>query len=216
MPPIVVVGASLAGLSAVEAMRDAGHEGEIIVLEAGPELPTDRPPLSKQLLSGEWDPEKAAQPAARELDSLDAELRFSARAESLDAATRTLTLADGSTVQADGIVLAMGASPRNLPGEPLAGVHVLRDLHECLALRDDLDRRPDRVVVIGAGFIGAEVSATCRGREHQVTMIEALPQPMSRVLPLDVGRFVAQLHREEGVDVRLGVGVDGLDSGTAG
>jgi 3-phenylpropionate/trans-cinnamate dioxygenase ferredoxin reductase subunit len=212
MAPIVVIGASLAGLSAVEAMRDAGHDGEIVVVEASSRLPSDRPPLSKQVLSGEWEPDKAAQPAARELGGLRAELRFGVRAVALDIDRRTVTLSDGSRIEAGGIVLAMGASPRTLPGDPLEGVHVLRDLDECLALRADLDRDPKRVVVIGAGFIGAEVAATCRGRGHDVTMIEALPQPMSRVLPLDIGRFVAQVHREEGVDVRLGVGVDGLDS----
>ena len=177
MAPIVVIGASLAGLSAVEAMRDAGHDGEIVVVEASSRLPSDRPPLSKQVLSGEWEPDKAAQPAARELGGLRAELRFGVRAVALDVDRRTITLSDGSRIDAGGIVLAMGASPRTLPGDPLEGVHVLRDLDECLALRDDLDRDPKRVVVIGAGFIGAEVAATCRGRGHDVTMIEALPQP---------------------------------------
>jgi NADPH-dependent 2,4-dienoyl-CoA reductase/sulfur reductase-like enzyme len=121
-------------------------------------------------------------------------------------------LSDGSVISADGIVLAMGATARRLPGDQPAGVHVLRSLDDCLALRNDLDKVPDRVVVIGAGFIGAEVAATCRGRGLEVTMIEAAPVPLGRVLPGDLGGFVTDLHRSHGVEVILGVGVDGLET----
>jgi NADPH-dependent 2,4-dienoyl-CoA reductase/sulfur reductase-like enzyme len=216
MSPIVVVGASLAGLAAAQAIRKEGHDGPVVVVDPSPELPVDRPPLSKQLLAGEWEPERAHQPLAGRLDELELDLRLGVAATALDVASRTVTLSDGSSLAAAGVVVATGATPRRLPGPTLAGVHVLRDLPDCLALRADLDAGPERVAVIGAGFIGAEVAATCRGRGHEVTMVEAAPVPLGRVLPGEVGSFVADLHRDHGVDVRLGVGVEALTDDGAG
>jgi 3-phenylpropionate/trans-cinnamate dioxygenase ferredoxin reductase subunit len=213
---VAVVGASLAGLAAAQALRDGGHDGDLVVVDPSPALPADRPPLSKQVLAGEWEPERAQQPMASRLDGLGLDLRLGVAATALDAGTRRLTLSDGSELAPDGIVLAMGASARSLPGATPAGVHVVRTLEDCLALRADLDAGPSRVVVIGAGFIGAEVAATCRGRGLDVTMIEAAPVPLGRVLPGTIGDFITDLHRDEGVDVRLGVGVDGLDTDGAG
>lgn len=216
MEPIVVVGASLAGLAAAKAVRDGGHEGDVVVVDPSPELPSDRPPLSKQVLAGEWDAERAHQPLANKVADLDLDLRLGVAAGGLDVATRTVTLTDGTELGAAGVVLAMGAAARTLGGPPLDGVHVVRDLADSLALRAELDDGPSRVVVIGAGFIGAEVAATCRGRGLEVTMIEAAPVPLGRVLPGTIGTFVADLHRDHGVDVRLGVGVDGLTDDGAG
>jgi 3-phenylpropionate/trans-cinnamate dioxygenase ferredoxin reductase component len=207
---VAVVGASLAGLAAVQALREGGHDGTVVVVDPSPTLPSDRPPLSKQVLAGEWDSDKAHQPLAPRLADLDVDLRLGTAATSLDAATRTLTLSDGTELAADGVVLAMGAAARTLGGPELSGVHVVRTMEDCLALRADLDAVPSRVVVIGAGFIGAEVAATCRGRGLDVTMIEAAPVPLGRVLPGTIGGFITDLHRDHGVDVRLGVGVDGL------
>jgi 3-phenylpropionate/trans-cinnamate dioxygenase ferredoxin reductase subunit len=211
-----IVGASLAGLSAANALRGKGHDGPIVVVDPSPQLPSDRPPLSKQLLSGEWEVERAHQPLAPKLPELDLDLRLGTAATALDVGSRTLTLSDGSELTADGIVLAMGASARRLPGPRLEGVHVVRDLADTMALRADLDRRPRRVAVVGAGFIGAEVAATCREQGFEVTMIEAAPTPLIRVLPSTIGEFVADLHRDHGVDVRLGVGVEGLADDGAG
>jgi 3-phenylpropionate/trans-cinnamate dioxygenase ferredoxin reductase subunit len=215
MSPILVVGASLAGLTATEALRNGGYDGELVVIDPAPQVPPDRPPLSKQVLAGTWEPDRAVHRVATRLPELDVDLRLGVAATALDAATREVVLSDGSTVGAAGIVLAMGASPRHLPDEP-AGVYVLRTLEDCLALRGELDAGPARVVVIGAGFIGAEVAATCRERGLEVTMIEAGPVPLGRVLPGDIGGFIAEVHREHGVDVRLGVGVDGLDADASG
>ncbi len=208
---VLVLGASLAGLSAVETLRDGGFDGRITVVDAHPELPPDRPPLSKQVLAGSMEPAAASQPLAHRLDDFDLDLRLGLAATAFDAAERRVTLADGSTETADGIVLATGSAPRHLATD-LAGVHVLRTLEDCLAIRDELDGSP-KVVVIGAGFIGAEVAATCRGRGLDVTMIEALERPMQRVMPGEIGDFVTELHRGEGVDVRLGVGIDSLEGG---
>ncbi|MEI2697063.1 MAG: FAD/NAD(P)-binding oxidoreductase [Microthrixaceae bacterium] len=206
---VVVVGASLAGVTSAATIRDSGHDGPIVVLDPSPELPPDRPPLSKQVLAGLWEPEQATSRAASRMIAAGVDLRLGVAAVSLDAGTRTVTTSDGDRIDAAGIVIATGASPRRL-GDQLAGVHVLRTLEDCLALRAELDDDPARVAVIGAGFIGAEVAATCRGRGLDVTMIEAAPLPLGRVLPGDIGGFIVDLHRGHGVDVRLGVGVDAL------
>lgn len=137
------------------------------------------------------------------------------RATALDLGARTVALADGSVLAFDGLVIATGAAARTLPGAGAeagaqTGIHTLRTLDDCLALRADLDATPSRVVVVGAGFIGAEVAATCRGRGLAVTMVEPLPVPLRRVLGERIGRVCGDLHRDHGVDLRLGVGVDGF------
>ena len=209
MSTVCIVGASLAGLTAAETLRGAGFDGRLIIVDPSTDLPPDRPPLSKQVLAGEWEPDKAVHRSATRLPELGVELRLGVAAISLDAETRTLGLSDGTSITADGIVLAMGAAPRLL-FEGITGVHVLRTMSDCLTIRAELDTGSPRVAVIGAGFIGAEVAATCRGRGLDVTMIEAAEVPLGRVLPGRIGDFVTRLHRDEGVDVRLGVGVSGL------
>ncbi|HTO01059.1 MAG TPA: FAD/NAD(P)-binding oxidoreductase [Microthrixaceae bacterium] len=207
---VLIAGASLAGLTAAEALRAEGFDGDVIVVDPSTALPPDRPPLSKQVLSGEWPAERAQHRLADKLSGLNLDLRLGVAAVSLDAAERVVGLSDGTSVKADGIVIATGSSPRRLPGPDLLGVHVLRDLEDCIALRNDLDAGPSRVAVIGAGFIGAEVAATCRSLGLDVTMIEAGPVPLGRVLPGQIGSFIADLHTDNGVEVRLGVGVSGL------
>ncbi len=130
----------------------------------------------------------------------------------LDLADRFVRLDGGDRVGYDGLVIATGAAARWLPGAPmLEGVHVLRTLDDCLALRDDLDDLPERVVVVGAGFIGAEVAATCRQRGLEVTLLEVADVPLERALGREMGLVMAELHRYHDVDLRLGVGVDGLE-----
>jgi NADPH-dependent 2,4-dienoyl-CoA reductase/sulfur reductase-like enzyme len=207
---VVVVGAALAGLRAVEELRAAGFAGRLVMVGAEPHLPYDRPPLSKQVLAGEWE---AEQTALRHLpyDDLDVDWRLGHRAAALDVEGRSVTLTDGEVIGFEGAVLATGAVPRTLPGTPpLAGIHVLRTLDESLALRAELEHDP-RVVVVGAGFIGAEVAATCRGRGLSVTVLEALPSPMVRGLGPMLGDVLGALHRDHGVDLRLGVGVAGFE-----
>lgn len=216
MKPLVVVGASLAGMSAVQSMRSGGYAGPVVVLDSSPEMPHDRPPLSKQVLAGEWDLDRAALPVARNMSELDVDLRLGVSAVGLDPDSLQLSLSDGSTISASGIVIATGSVPRQIPGEVPSGVFVLRTGADSLALRDELDRGPERVLVIGAGFIGAEVAATCRGRGLEVTMVEATEVPLQRVLPADLGSFVADLHRNNGVDVRLGVGLDSFLADASG
>ena len=213
-PTVVVVGASLAGLRAVEELRHQGFEGAITVVGAEPHLPYDRPPLSKQLLAGEWGLDRVALtvPTPGGLDGLGVDWRLGTRAVGLDTARRRVALEGGEELPYDGLVIATGATPRRLPGtDGLAGVHTLRTLDDALAIRAELDAGAGRVAVIGAGFIGAEVAATCRARGHAVTLLEALPVPLERALGREMGTVVAELHRDHGVDLRLGVGVAGFE-----
>ena len=209
---VTIVGASLAGLNAAEALRRDGFDGPVTLIGAESHLPYDRPPLSKQVLAGEWEPDRAALTDAEELDAAGIEVRLGLRATALDLTSRELTVHTGETVAFDGLVIATGARCRTMPGtEGLSGVHVLRSLDDCLALRADLEATPQRVVVVGAGFIGAEVAATARGRGLEVTLVEALPTPLSRVLGDEMGRVCAEVHRDHGVDLRTAVGVDSIE-----
>ena len=209
---VTIVGASLAGLNAAEALRRDGFDGPVTLIGAESRLPYDRPPLSKQVLAGDWEPERAALTDSDELASDEIEARLGLRATALDLDARELTLHTGETVAFDGLVIATGARCRTMPGtEGLGGVHVLRSLDDCLALRGDLEAVPQRVVVVGAGFIGAEVAATARGRGLEVTVVEALPTPLGRVLGDEMGRVCAEVHRDHGVDLRTGVGVDRIE-----
>jgi NADPH-dependent 2,4-dienoyl-CoA reductase/sulfur reductase-like enzyme len=216
MPSIVVVGGSLAGLRAAEELRRQGFDGTITVVGDEPHRPYDRPPLSKQVLAGAWGRDQIDLTVMADggVDALDLDWRLGTRAVSLDVAERTLTLAGAETgrMSFDGLVIATGATPRTLPGHgDLAGIHTLRTLDDCLTVRSVLDAEPRRVVVVGAGFIGAEVAATCRTRGLDVTLIEALPVPLERAVGADVGALTADIHRDHGVDVRLGVGVARID-----
>ncbi|MGI8939417.1 MAG: NAD(P)/FAD-dependent oxidoreductase [Iamia sp.] len=209
---VVVIGASLAGLHAARAVRRGGFDGDLTLVGAEPHRPYDRPPLSKQVLAGDWEPERTALASTAD-DDLDLTWRLGQPAAALDVAARRLELADGAVLSYDGLVIATGAAPRRLDDGGRAGVHVLRSLDDCLALRADLEAGPSRVVVVGAGFIGAEVAATCRGRGLDVTLVEPLPVPLGRVLGDEVGATLAEVHRDEGVEVRLGVGVDAVEGG---
>jgi 3-phenylpropionate/trans-cinnamate dioxygenase ferredoxin reductase component len=210
---VVVVGASLAGLRATEALRREGYDGRLVLVGAEHHEPYDRPPLSKQLLAGELDADRITLRRTG-LDDLDLDLRLGARADALDLAARRVSLEGGETVPFDGLVIATGASPRLLPAMVHApvpdGVFALRTLDDALMIRARLEQSP-RVVVVGAGFIGAEVAATCRQRGLAVTVLEALPAPLVRGLGPELGAVCGELHRDHGVDLRLGVGVSGFE-----
>ena len=207
---VAVVGASLAGLRTVEALRREGFAGRITVIGAEESLPYDRPPLSKQFLVDDWDEEKLA--LSRDgVEGLDAEWKLGQAATSLAADAKRLTLADGSTVEADAIVLATGTRARRLPfGKELDGIVELRTLEDARKLRAAIASNP-RVVVVGAGFIGMEVAASCRKKGLEVTVVEPLPAPLIRGLGSVLGERVARTHRDEGVVFRLGAGVDGFE-----
>src|SRR3982074_33264 len=173
-------------------------------------LPYDRPPLSKELLAGEWEPEQIAL-RKQPYGDLDLDLRLGRRATRLDVAARAVAIDGDEQLEFDGLVIATGARPRRVPGTPpLDGIFVLRTLDDCLAIRARLEQRP-RVVVIGAGVIGSEVAATCRGRGLDVTVLEMLPVPMARAVGRVIGDVCGQLHRDHGVDLRCGVTVAGFE-----
>src|SRR5436190_4071222 len=170
-------------------------------------LPYDRPPLSKQVLAGAWDVDRIA---LRGRDELDAEWRLDTTATQLDVASGEIELGGSERLACDSVVIATGASVRMLPGTPsLDGVFVLRTVDDCLALRAAFEAGPP-VVVIGAGFIGSEVAATARSLGLDVTVLEALPVPLERVLGAEMGAVCGGLHTDNGTDLRLGTGVSGF------
>lgn len=208
MRSVAVVGASLAGLRAVETLRGEGFDGELVVIGNEEHLPYDRPPLSKSVLEGTRAPEETALRDQRTFEALNVNWMLGRRASSLDTKSRHVILENGERVTFDGLVIATGASPRRLSGTPdLEGIHYLRTLDDCVELAKELDASP-RVVVIGAGFIGLEVAATCRKRGLQVTVVEALPVPLGRVLGDEMGAACASLHLDQDVQIRCGVGVE--------
>ncbi len=203
---IVVVGGSLAGLRAMEALRGRGYAGEITALCAEAEMPYDRPPLSKQFLKGAWDEDRLS--LGRDgFGGLEVDWRLGCSAESLDPRAREIRLSDGSTLGYGGLLIATGSTPRALPGAPrLEGMHVLRNLADARALRADL-QAGSRLLVIGAGFIGMEVAASARELGLEVTVAEALPSALARGLGDELGGWVAERFSDHGVDIRCGVGV---------
>ncbi len=209
---ITIVGASLAGLRAAESLRRHDFDGVITLIGDEPHAPYDRPPLSKQYLAGEWGEDRLALTGPEKLAEYGLELRLGTRATGFDLSRRRLTLDDGEDVDVDGLLIATGARCRRLPGtEDMDGVFVLRGLDDSSALRSALDAGPGRVVVVGGGFIGAEVASTARERGLEVSVIEALPQPLARVLGEEIGAVCAEVHRAHGVDVHTGVGVEAVD-----
>ena len=203
---LVIVGASLAGLRAAQSARKAGFEGELVMVGEERHPPYTRPPLSKELLAGEHSVERVHFPC----DTLDAEWRLGASAASLDRGRRLVVLSGGEEVAYDRLVVATGSRPRRWPGAgaDLEGVHVLRNLEDSLALRAAFDHRP-RVAIVGAGFIGCEVAQTARKEGLDVTLIDTATTPMLP-LGLELGQWCADLHRDHGVDLRLGTGVAAL------
>jgi NADPH-dependent 2,4-dienoyl-CoA reductase/sulfur reductase-like enzyme len=207
---IAVVGASLAGLRAAEALRHDGYDGRITMIGAEPHLPYDRPPLSKELLAGKSEPDDIGL-RRQPYDELALDWRLGRMAVRLDVAAGEVELDDGERVPFDGAVLATGSTPRELPGTPpLAGIYTLRTVDDSLAIRGELDRGP-RVVVVGAGFIGSEVASTCRERGLEVTVLEALPVPLVRGLGPVLGGVLGDLHRDHGVTLHCDAMVDGFD-----
>ena len=214
MRTVAVVGASLAGLSAARSLRKQGYDGRLVVIGDEPHRPYDRPPLSKEFLAGTVS--EADLLLEMDDEDLRAEWLLGARAVGLqvDGTERVLLLDDGREIRADGVVVATGAVARDLPGtDGLAGVHTLRTLDDARALRDEL-ALGGRLVVIGGGFIGAEVASTAYALGLVVTVIEAAPTPLAGPLGETMGGIVSALHEAHGVRLLCGVGVKGLSGET--
>lgn len=199
--PVVIAGASLAGLRAAESLRQHGWDGPVVLVGDERHRPYDRPPLSKQVLTGSKPPESTALPVP---DDLDAEWRLGVRATGVDLDRRVLATSDGE-IPFSGLLIATGAEPRVLPTFPPGpGVHYLRTLDDAVALRADLAASRG-VVVVGAGFIGLEVAASAQQLGLPVSVLEALPVPLERGLGPEMGARMADWHRAKGIDLRTGV-----------
>ncbi|MCK2214814.1 FAD-dependent oxidoreductase [Actinomadura sp. ATCC 31491] len=204
---VLIVGASAAGLSTAEALRRLGHDGGLTLLDAEPHLPYDRPPLSKQVLAGAWEPERARLRGRPQLDALGAEFVRGEPAVALDVGARAVTTASGRVLRADAVVLATGLVPHRLPGQDgLAGVHVLRGLDDALTLRAHLTPGT-RLVVVGEGVLGGEIAATARGLGLEVTLAGLGQAVLGDQLGAHVGGLLTRVHAERGVRLRLGVAV---------
>ncbi|MCV7378802.1 FAD-dependent oxidoreductase [Mycobacterium alsense] len=202
---IVIVGGGLAAARTAEQLRRSEYAGRITIVSDEVHLPYDRPPLSKEVLRKEVD-DVALKP--REwYDEKDVTLRLGSAATGLDTARQTVTLDDGTELGYDELVVATGLVPRRIPALPdLDGIRVLRSFDESMALREQASAAR-RAVVVGAGFIGCEVAASLRTLGVDVVLVEPQPTPLAAVLGERIGELVARLHRDEGVDVRLGLGV---------
>ncbi len=214
MTHLVVVGASLAGLRAVEAARKAGHEGPITLIGAERHLPYDRPPLSKDFLAATEDGGEPARPYFRDeeylTDGLGVELLLGAPATHLDTVARVVHVSDRQ-VPYDALVIATGADARTIPASThLAGVYAVRSLDDSVAVRAALDAGA-RTVVIGAGFIGSEVASSAQKRGVDVTIVEALPTPLVRATGTEMGHAIASLHARNGTTLLCGNGVASIE-----
>jgi 3-phenylpropionate/trans-cinnamate dioxygenase ferredoxin reductase subunit len=211
-----IVGASLTGAKAAETLRDEGFDGRVVLIGAEHERPYERPPLSKDYLRGEVDRETVYVHPEGFYAEHDIELRLGRTAVSLNATGSELALDDGERLRYDRLLITVGAEPRRLsiPGGKLDGVIYLRSVEDCGALRDRLDRG-GAVVVIGAGWIGAEVAASARQRGLGVTVIEPASVPLERVLGAEVGAIYRDIHVDHGVQMLLGTGVEAFEGDQA-
>jgi 3-phenylpropionate/trans-cinnamate dioxygenase ferredoxin reductase subunit len=213
---IVVAGAGLAGARAVEALREEGFDGRLVLVGEEPERPYERPPLSKDYLRGDAERETIyVHPEAFYADH-DVELRRGRRAVELDVGARELVLDDGQWLTYDRLLLATGAEPRRLaiPGAGREGVLYLRSVADCDGLRERLERG-GTVVVVGAGWIGCEVAASARARGLDVTLVAPDAVPLKRVLGSELGAVYRDIHLDHGVRMRLGTGVEAFEGAGA-
>lgn len=201
----MIVGGGLAAARTAEQLRRAEYAGPITIVSDEVHLPYDRPPLSKEVLRSEID-DTALKPRDW-YDEKDITLRLGQAATGIDTAAQTVALADGTSLGYDELVIATGLVPRRIPSLPdLDGIRVLRSFDECMALRTHASSAK-KAVVVGAGFIGCEVAASLRGLGVDVVLVEPQPTPLASVLGEQIGALVTRLHRDEGVDVRTGIGV---------
>ena len=209
---VAIVGANLAGGRAAEALRTEGFDGSITLIGDEPDRPYERPPLSKEILRGEWPPSKAFLQDEDFYETNDITLRLGTRATKLDPAAASIDVEDGDAIEADAVVLCTGGRPRrlDLPGADGDHVFTLRTLADAKAIAARVSDG-DPVVVIGAGFIGAEVAASLTQVGCSVTLLEVADVPLERALGREVGEIYASVLTSNGVDLRTGVNVERID-----
>ena len=221
MSAIVIVGAGQAGIGSAEALRSGGFEGNITVLGDEPYGPYHRPPLSKAWLAGEIDSAQLVMRAPEMLARKAIELRTGVTVAAIDRVTQSVKLADGGALPYSGLVLATGATPRSLPlpGGDAQGVCVLRSRDDASAVAARMARCVEKqlpVIVIGGGFIGLEVAATARKKGLNVTVLEAAPRLLGRVLAPVLSDWCAQLHRSHGVNLLMDVRIAAIQTDAQG
>jgi 3-phenylpropionate/trans-cinnamate dioxygenase ferredoxin reductase subunit len=207
----VIVGASLAGAKAAEALRKDGFDGELTLVGQEGERPYERPPLSKEYLRGEAGPDRLFVHKEGYYDAAQTELRLGQTVTDIDVAHQAVVLESGERLPYTSLLLTTGARPRRLsvPGADLGGVHYLRTMANSAALRDAI-KGASRLAVIGAGWIGCEVAASARQMGAPVVMVELAPLPLQRVLGAEIGSFYRDLHADHGVEMYFGVGTESL------
>jgi NADPH-dependent 2,4-dienoyl-CoA reductase/sulfur reductase-like enzyme len=211
---VVIVGSSVGGIRTAKALRSQGFTGPVLVIGAEAHLPYDKPPLSKQFLAGAWDQSRITMLTAEDAEQADIELKLGSAAERLDMAGRAVVLADGTRVAYDVLVVATGAAARPSPWSVDSGVHVVRTLDDTHELARAL-AATGPVVVVGGGFIGAEVAATAHAAGRDVTIVDPLAAPIGRIVGDDLGAMLAGVHARHGVRTRFGIGVESVE-GRAG
>ena len=213
----VIVGAGLTGAKAAETLRSEGFDGRVVLLGAESERPYERPPLSKEYLRGEAGREKVYVHEDRFYEENEIDLRVRTSVAAIDAAAREAVLDSGERLAFDRLLLATGATPRKLsvPGHDLEGIHYLRDVEDSDLLRSRLDAGSGHVVVIGAGWIGAEAAASARTKGLDVTLVEMTDVPLERVLGRELGEIYRDIHVEHGVDFRGGVALEHFEGSRA-
>lgn len=210
-PTVTIVGASVAGVATARALRAKGFAGHITLLSDETEWPYDKPPLSKQMLTGEWDTDRVSLLTPEQAQELSVDVRLGDAASALDIAEQAVELADGGRVPHDLCVIATGVSARLSPWPHHPGVLLLRTLADAIELRARL-RKGGSLAVIGGGFIGAEVASSAAELGLEVTVTDPLPSPMARVVGPDAARVFTELAASRGVTLRLGVGVDAIEA----
>ena len=204
----VIVGAGVAGNAAAETLRKQGFDGAVHLVGAEPYRPYDRPPLSKEFLSGAKEQEKLFFKPEDFYAEQSINLHLGSEATALDTSSSTVNLANGESLRYDKLLLATGSRVKMLPipGTDLKGVHYLRGIDDSLAIAQSM-HGASRVIIVGAGFIGSEVAAVCKTAGVEVTVLEIQPQPMAHILGVEMGAIYASLHTNRGIDLRLGEGI---------
>jgi NADPH-dependent 2,4-dienoyl-CoA reductase/sulfur reductase-like enzyme len=207
---VAIVGSSVGGVRTAKALRSQGFTGRVVVIGGEAHLPYDKPPLSKQFLAGTWDQSRVTMLTAEDAEQADIELRLGSPAERLDMADRAVVLANGTRVAHDVLVVATGAAARPSPWSVESGIHVVRTLDETRELARAL-AATGPVVVVGGGFIGAEVAATAHAAGRDVTIVDPLVAPIGRIVGDELGAMLAGVHARHGVRTRFGIGVESVE-----
>ena len=205
----VVVGAGMCGGAAVQELRQQGFDGRIVLVGEEPHLPYERPPLSKEYLRGEQERQALFLREEDWFREQEVDVRPGTSATTLDPDGPSVELSDGDRLDADAVLLATGGRPRTMPGKPSDRVLYLRTIEDSERIRRAMGS--GRLVVVGAGFIGAEVAASARVKGIEVTVLEMAPVPLVRALGEEMGRLYGQIHRDHGVDLRTDEGVEAIE-----